>query len=68
MKLHSPEESTIDYIGGKRTLESDQINQIDTELTAELGGHLIKKIRRKRNLTQSQLGEILGVKKHKFQS
>ncbi len=38
-------------------------NEFEAELKAELVGYAIKQARLKRKLTQSQLGELVGVKK-----
>lgn len=60
MKTYSLEELTDEFIGEKGTNERDQF---DAELNSELIGNAIKEARLKRNLTQSQLGEIVGVQK-----
>ncbi len=60
MKSYTLDELTDDYIGKKGTSERDAF---DSELKAELVGHAIKEARLKRNLTQSQLGELVGVQK-----
>ena len=60
MKSYTLEELTDEFIGKKGTLERDEF---DSELRSELIGQAIKEARLKRNLTQSQLGELVGVQK-----
>ena len=60
MKTYTLEELTDEMIGKKGTSERDAF---EAELRAELIGHAIKEARKRRNLTQSQLGELVGVKK-----
>jgi len=60
MKTYTLEELTDEMIGKKGTSERDNF---DSELKAELIGYAIKQARKKRNLTQSQLGELVGVQK-----
>ncbi len=60
MKTYSLEELTDEYIGVKGTAERDDF---DGELKAELIGHAIKQARKKRKLTRSQLGKLVGVQK-----
>ncbi len=60
MKTYSLEELTDKYIGKKGSIERDSF---DFELKADILGEMIKKIRRKRNLTQEELGKIVGVQK-----
>ena len=60
MKSYTLEELTDEFIGKKGTHERDEF---DSELRSELIGHAIKEARLKRNLTQSQLGELVGVQK-----
>jgi len=47
-------------IGVKGTPERDEY---EFELKTELIGDMIRKVRKDRNLTQEQLGELVGVKK-----
>ncbi len=54
------EEIKDKYIG---KIGSPERQQYEFELQLELIGETIKQIRRSRNLTQSQLGELIGVKK-----
>ena len=60
MKTYSLEEVTDELIGQIGTPER---NEFEAELNAELVGYAIKQARLKRNLTQSQLGELVGVQK-----
>lgn len=48
------------YIGKAGTKDRDVY---EFELKSELIGRMIKSVRRKRNLTQSQLGILMGVQK-----
>lgn len=38
-------------------------NDFENELRIDLLGHAIKKVRKEKNLTQEQLGELVGVQK-----
>ena len=60
MKTTSLEALTDKFIGKKGTPERDAF---EYELTLELLGEAIKQARKERNLTQEQLGELVGVKK-----
>ncbi len=60
MKTYSLEEVTDELIGQIGTPERDEF---EAELNAELIGYAIKQARLKRKLTQSQLGELVGVQK-----
>jgi HTH-type transcriptional regulator/antitoxin HipB len=60
MKTYSLEELTDNYIGKKGTEKRDEF---ENELRLDLLGYAIKQARKKRNLTQAQLGELVGVKK-----
>ena len=60
MKTYSLEELTDKYIGEKGTPKR---NQFENELRLDLLGQAIKQARRERNLTQEELGELVGVKK-----
>ena len=60
MKTHTLEELTDKYIGKIGTLKRDAF---ENELRLDLIGHAIKEARKERNLTQEQLGELVGVKK-----
>ncbi len=60
LKLYSLEEVTDKYIGKHGTAKRDAFEQ---ELKIELLSGAIKKARQERNLTQQQLGELVGVQK-----
>ena len=60
MKTYSLEELTDKYIGKKGTRKRDEF---ENELRLDLLGQAIKQARQERNLTQEQLGELVGVKK-----
>lgn len=59
-KLYSLEELTDQYIGKIGTPERDSF---ENELRLDLLGTAIKNARKERNLTQEQLGELVGVQK-----
>ena len=48
------------YIGKKGTLERDQY---EFDLQIDLIGEMIKNVRKERNLTQEELGQLVGVQK-----
>lgn len=60
MKKYSLNEAEDKLIGVKGTSERDQY---EFELKLELIGDMIKAARKERNLTQEQLGQLIGVKK-----
>lgn len=60
MKTYSLENLTDKYIGKKGTSNR---NKFDNELRIELLGEAIREARQKQNLTQEELGELVGVKK-----
>jgi DNA-binding XRE family transcriptional regulator len=60
MKTYSLEELTDKYVGIKGTKERDDF---ENELRLDLLGQTIKQARQERNLTQAELGELVGVKK-----
>jgi DNA-binding XRE family transcriptional regulator len=60
MKTYSLEEVTDKFIGTKGTQNRDAF---ENELKLELIGQKIKQIRKNRNLTQEELGQLVGVKK-----
>ena len=60
MKRYSLDQAKDELIGVKGTPER---NQYDFELKLEIIGDLIQQARKERNLTQEQLGELIGVKK-----
>ncbi|WP_370425322.1 helix-turn-helix domain-containing protein [Tenacibaculum dicentrarchi] len=60
MKTYSLDEVTDKYIGKIGTPKRDEF---ENELRLDLIGDAIKKARKDRNLTQAQLGELVGVQK-----
>ena len=60
MKKYSLDELTDKYICEKGTQKRDDF---ENELRLDLLGQTIKKVRLERNLTQAELGELVGVKK-----
>lgn len=60
MKTYSLEEAQDLLIGKIGTPRRDQF---EFELKLELIGNMIKAARKERNLTQEQLGELIGVQK-----
>ena len=60
MKTYSLEELTDKYIGEKGTKKRDEF---ENELSLDLLGYTIKHARQEQNLTQEQLGELVGVRK-----
>ena len=60
MKIHTLEEVTNKLIGEKGTIERDLF---EYELQMDSIGNAIKQIRKERNLTQEELGELIGVQK-----
>lgn len=60
MKTYSLDEVTDKYIGKKGTPKRDAF---EDELRLDLIGNAIKQARIERNLTQAQLGELVGVQK-----
>ncbi len=60
MKTYSLSEMEDKYIGKKGTKERDEY---EYELRMELLGQMIRTTRKKRNLTQEKLGELIGVNK-----
>ena len=60
MKTYSLDEVTDKFVGKKGTPNRDSF---ENELKLDLIGQTIKQIRKERNLTQEQLGELIGVKK-----
>lgn len=60
MKTYSLEDLTDKYIGQKGTTKRDNF---ENELRLDLLGQAIKQARQERNLTQGELGELVGVKK-----
>ncbi len=60
MKIYTLDQVKDEIIGEKGTLRRDNYEK---ELRLDLLGETIKQVRKERNLTQSQLGELIGVKK-----
>jgi DNA-binding XRE family transcriptional regulator len=60
MKTYSLEEMTDKHIGKKGTVKRDAFEE---ELRLDILGQTIKNIRKERHLTQSELGELVGVQK-----
>ena len=60
MKTYSLDEVTDKYIGKRGTPKKDRFEQ---ELKLELLGEAIKQARKEKNLTQEELGKLVGVKK-----
>jgi HTH-type transcriptional regulator / antitoxin HipB len=60
LKSYSLDEITDKYIGKIGTPKRDAF---ENELRLDLLGEAIKQARKERNLTQEQLGELVGVKK-----
>jgi HTH-type transcriptional regulator / antitoxin HipB len=60
IKSYSLDEMKDKYIGKKGTIVRDNY---EYKLRMDILGHMIKKTRQERNLTQEQLGKLLGVQK-----
>ncbi len=60
MKTYTFDEVKDKYLGKKGTAERDAY---ENELRLDLIGKAIKQARKERKLTQTQLGELVGVKK-----
>ncbi|HKJ40843.1 MAG TPA: helix-turn-helix domain-containing protein [Sunxiuqinia sp.] len=60
IKTYSLEELTDDYIGKRGTEEREKF---EFELKLDILGDMIKKARKEQNLTQEQLGHLIGVQK-----
>lgn len=60
MKLYTHEEMLDRVVGEKGTSRRDAL---ETELNSYLIGEAIKQARKEKNLTQEQLGELMGVKR-----
>ena len=60
LKVYSFDQVKDEMIGRKGTLKRDQY---EFELNLELLGEIIKTARQERNLTQEQLGHLIGVQK-----
>ncbi len=60
MKLYTIDEIKNDFIGKKG---SSKREKYELELQMELLGDMIRQVRIERNLTQEQLGKLVGVQK-----
>jgi len=60
MKLYTLDEIKEEFIGKKGTAKRDKYEQ---ELQMEVLGEIIRQVRLERNLTQEQLGKLVGVQK-----
>ena len=60
MKTYSLEELTDKYIGKKGSSERELF---EFELKTDILGEMIKKARKEKNLTQEELGKLIGVQK-----
>jgi HTH-type transcriptional regulator / antitoxin HipB len=60
MKKYTLEELTDNYIGEKGTADREQF---EFELKLDILGHMIKKARKEKKLTQQELGDLIGVQK-----
>lgn len=60
MKTYSLEELTDKYVGEPGSLEREEFDQ---ELRLDILGQTIRKLREKQNMTQAELGELIGVKR-----
>ncbi len=60
MKKYSLEELTDKYVGKAGTVQRERF---DFELRADVIGEIIKNARLEQNMTQEQLGKLIGVQK-----
>ena len=60
LKSYSLDQIKDKYVGKKGSSERQKY---EYELRMEVLGHMIKKVRLERNLTQEQLGKLIGVQK-----
>ncbi|QGY48051.1 helix-turn-helix domain-containing protein [Maribellus comscasis] len=60
MRIYTLEEAKDKYVGKVGT---EKRNQYEYELRLDLLGKMIRQTRKERHLTQSQLGEMIGVQK-----
>ena len=60
MKLYTMDQIKDEFIGERGTTKREKYEQ---DLQMELLGNVIKQVRLERNLTQDQLGKLLGVQK-----
>lgn len=63
LKIYILDEITDKHIGKKGTVKREAF---ENELRLDLIGVAIKQARKERNLTQEELGKLIGVQKHKF--
>lgn len=60
LKIYTFEEAKDKHLG---KIGSEKRDKYEYELRLDLLGKMIKETRKERNLTQSQLGELIGVQK-----
>ena len=60
MKLYTMDQIKDEFIGKRGTTKREKYEQ---DLQMELLGDMIKQVRLERNLTQDQLGKLIGVQK-----
>lgn len=60
MKLYTMDEVKDDFIGKKGSAKREKYEQ---DLQMEFLGEMIRQVRLERNLTQDQLGKLIGVQK-----
>ena len=60
MKLYTLDEIKDEFMGKRGAVKRDRYEQ---ELQLEVLGDMIKQVRLERNLTQEQLGKLIGVQK-----
>lgn len=60
LKKYTLDEITDEFIGKRGTPER---KKFEFDLKLDLLGEMIRKTRKEKNLTQEQLGELIGVKK-----
>jgi HTH-type transcriptional regulator/antitoxin HipB len=60
MKLYTMDQVKEELIGKRGTVKREKYEQ---ELQMELLGDIIKQVRQERNLTQEELGKLIGVQK-----
>ena len=60
MKLYTMDEVKDDFIGKKGSAKREKYEQ---DLHMEFLGEMIRQVRLERNLTQDQLGKLIGVQK-----
>lgn len=60
LRIYTLDEAKNKYLG---EIGADKRDKYEYELRLDLLGEMIKQARKERNLTQSQLGEMIGVQK-----